>query len=278
MRSDLDYFNNEVEKKIININDKSFKIYDSQFNKDVIVFLPGSTGSGKVFFKYFFELKNDYRLISLDFPAYKKIDKFSCDLKKVLDELDIQKFSLVSYSHSGIIAKYILKRNISKVKNLFLLHSKTKTVELNQNIVKAHYKNLNRTINKHKNVFKWLFRYSTKKAIKKGILDSEVNEKDFYINFYTNLFKNTEIKDLNNIYYLLLDFWENKYFEKDDFKKFKGNVFIGEFESEIKHLSDVQKEVLRLFSNYKKVKFKSKPEMSLVTNFNKIISIIKNNF
>ncbi|MGM0378494.1 MAG: alpha/beta fold hydrolase [Bacillota bacterium] len=278
MRSDLKYFNNEVKQKIININDKSFKIYDSQFNKKVIIFLPGSTGSGKVFFKYFFELQNDYRLISLDYPAYEKIDEFVSDFEKVLNELEIEKFNIVSYSHSGIIAKYILRRNISKVNNIFLLHSKTKTKDLNQNIVKAHCKNLKRTIDKHQKVFKWLFRYSTKKAIKKGIIDSEVENKKFYIRFYTNLFKNTEIEDLNNIFYLLLDFWENKYFEKDDFKKFDGRVFIGEFENEMKHLSDVQKEVLKLFSNYKRIEFKSKPEMSLVTNYDKIISIIKNNF
>ena len=278
MKSDLKYFNNEVKQKVININDKSFKIYDSQFNKDIIVFLPGSTGSGKVFFKYFFELKNDYRLISLDYPAYEKIDEFVSDFEKVLDKLEIEKFNIVSYSHSGIIAKYILKRNISKVNNIFLLHSKTKTKDLNQNIVKTHCKNLKRTIDKHKNVFKWLFRYSTKKAIKKGILDSEVKNKKFYTDFYIKLFKKTKIKDLNNIYYLLIDFWENKYFEKKDFKSFKGNIFIGESKSEMKHLSDDQKEVLNLFSNYKRIEFKSKPEMSLVTNFDKIISIIKNNF
>jgi len=66
MKSDLKYFNNEVKQKVININDKSFKIYDPQFNKKVIFFYQGR----QALVKYFFELKNDYRLISLDFLIY----------------------------------------------------------------------------------------------------------------------------------------------------------------------------------------------------------------
>jgi hypothetical protein len=271
-------FTREMPKYVINIENIKWSYYDSLINNKTIIFLPSSTGSGKVYFKYLLNLKNDFRVISFDYPKYESLDKFLNDFNIFLKEINISEFFIVSYSHSGIIAQNILKEYKDKVLGMLLLHSRSKSDNLGKNVIKQHQRNLKRLIFNHKVVLKFLFRKNRLKYIEKGINSSQIEDKEFYINFYKEIFNETEIEDLNNIYLLLYDFWMNRCFSKKDFIDYNKKVIIADSKSEIEFPSSDKKAVIELFYNSKIVELNNETDLSLVSNYKQICEIINIEF
>ena len=105
--------------------------YEITGNGDVIVFLHGNGGSGKEFEKNINDFKTDYCCITIDMRlqgrSSKKTKKeltyklFADDVIKVLDNLNIEKFSVIGFSDGAITALYLAQKNEDRLKKMILI-------------------------------------------------------------------------------------------------------------------------------------------------------------
>ena len=115
------------------VNDKKLAYRDiGPRNAPTLLLVHGSPGASSIFDRVADELKYDFRLIIPDLPGFgrsqQKVDDLSIeahadDLVEMIDQLKLEKVSLVGYSMGGGVAAHLTDRVSEKIDKVILLAS-----------------------------------------------------------------------------------------------------------------------------------------------------------
>lgn len=109
--------------------------YQYHFNNDsneTLLFLHGFTGNSSVWDDYVEQLKNEFNILLVDLAGHgnsdspKNIDEYllsnqASNISKILNELEIKSFSIISYSYSCYIAILVAEKMKEKTKYVVLI-------------------------------------------------------------------------------------------------------------------------------------------------------------
>lgn len=268
----------EISNKIksYEIEDTTIECYDNQsMSEKVILCFPSTTNRPHIFYDIGEELKEDVRIISVSYPNLNSINQYISIIEKLLDRLEIDEFYLLGYEHGGLIAQLLLASLQNRCNGVVLIHATTKTSTINDNIVKSHVKNLKKLIKSHNRFIKWLFRRRYKKGIRKAFKTIAIEDQKAYEDFYIKLFMDTKIKDLANIYKLLLALWDSNMYFDESFNDFNKAVIIIESKEEKNKEIDEKEQLKTIFNTHKAVVLKENKTLSLLKNRKEILRIIR---
>lgn len=103
-----------------------------EYNSPTIVCLHGLGNTGLSFIEIGEELKNEYKIISIDLPGHGKSDKFATEkefempnmtnwLYKIINKLNVKKFFLLAHSYGADISLHFMKNYESLVIKTILI-------------------------------------------------------------------------------------------------------------------------------------------------------------
>jgi maspardin len=79
--------------------------------QDTILFLHGMTGSYDIWWQQIQALKNEYRIISVSYPAVNTLEDLGRGISKILNQEKVDKVDLVGTSLGGYFAQYLVARH-----------------------------------------------------------------------------------------------------------------------------------------------------------------------
>ena len=79
--------------------------------QETILFLHGMTGSYDIWWQQIEALKNDYRIISVTYPAVNSLEEMDKGISTIIDHEKIDKVDLVGTSLGGYFAQYLVSRH-----------------------------------------------------------------------------------------------------------------------------------------------------------------------
>lgn len=207
----------------------TFKYWLSGKGEYTYVLLPGGMGSGEFFFKQILLLEKYAKVLTLDYPVELEDNNSMADgIVALIDNLKLKKVIYVGQSYGGMIAQVIAKRHTKKIFGLVLSNTGTATSEVIQrdNGLKKMIERLKMGQETLKTMpYDEFQKYM---LIKMGSYLDAVEEK--YRHYINDTFKYM-VKVLSrerNILMtkLLLDFYENQRFTKDDFINLEDRVML----------------------------------------------------
>ncbi len=79
--------------------------------QETILFLHGMTGSYDIWWQQIEALKNDYRIISVTYPAVNSLEEMDKGISTIIDHEKVDKVNLVGTSLGGYFAQYLVARH-----------------------------------------------------------------------------------------------------------------------------------------------------------------------
>lgn len=214
---------NECQEKTVleSENNKIKYGFDSGTKGEAILFLPGTTGTGKIWFEYAQSLSDKHRILLPDAPVVCDIVDFCERLFQWVNDKEIDSMVLVGQGFGGVIAQVFADMYPEKVKGLVLMLTvaNTKYVESK---VRLQYKRGFRRFLKALDTMKFeKIQKSLYKRIMKGIDIAYVDDKPFWKGFYGNIFLESSQEQIRAMHEMQNRFWEQMQAEN---AKWKGPV------------------------------------------------------
>jgi len=154
--------------KII-IDDIEWKYLTIGEGKETILFLHGMTGSYDVWWQQINNLKSDYRIISVTYPAVDNLKEMGDAVLKILETEKVQKLNIVGSSLGGFFTQYLVENYPNKVQKAIFAN----TFPVND-LIKEQNKNVAPIF---KNAPEWLVMAAMRHGLYKDILPAGNNSK-----------------------------------------------------------------------------------------------------
>src|SRR5690606_35657989 len=97
----------------------------------VLVLLPGTLGTAQIFWNQIAALGDRIRILSLTYPIVGDVAELADGLAALLDQLGVQRASLLGSSLGGFLAQTFAARHPARVEQLFIGNSLTDPYKVN---------------------------------------------------------------------------------------------------------------------------------------------------
>lgn len=102
------------------VNGEEWTYHDTGGRGPVIVLLPGGQGTGAMFYEQLLELGEHYRMIAVGYPGLASANQIAMDLLTLLEDLIIDRATLVGSSLGGYVAQIIALHAPQQIQRLVL--------------------------------------------------------------------------------------------------------------------------------------------------------------
>lgn len=104
-------FRETYPTKSVYVNDVEWDYIIVGGGPETILFLHGMTGSYDIWWQQIEALKNDYRIISVTYPAVNSLEEMDKGISTIIDHEKVDKVNLVGTSLGGYFAQYLVARH-----------------------------------------------------------------------------------------------------------------------------------------------------------------------
>ncbi len=273
---EYDNFMKNIEGKTLLINDIEFKYMILGSGDKTLVFLPSLMGKASVYFEYFIELSKNYKIVAFDYPITNNIATTIDLLDQLFIYEQLDNITLISQDFGGIIAQLFIKQFPTKVQNLILINSITKTKNTSSKLIKSNIKALKRFIKMTNSFRHKAFREKIIKNVGRGVIISGVERSSAWSEFYKMVADSISLEEQVSIYSMALEFWEAHEMDKCFIDTFDGNVLILKSEVDRMTTDEEVENIKNLFTKYTYVEISGSRNMMLVREKDEIIKEIIN--
>jgi maspardin len=121
----VDKFRQKTSTEAITLRGRKWKMIDTKSQGPVLIMLPGTLGNADIFFNQINKLGRKIRIIALAYPLITDIDLICGDIVRLMDQLGIEKASILGSSYGGFVAQVFAQNHANRVNTLFIGNSMT---------------------------------------------------------------------------------------------------------------------------------------------------------
>ena len=103
-------FKNQIVPRHLIVDGLSWEYIVSGPEKEAILFLHGMTGAYDIWWQQILELRSDYKIISITYPAADSLEELSQGIIAILDAEAVPKVNIVGTSLGGYLAQYFVSQ------------------------------------------------------------------------------------------------------------------------------------------------------------------------
>jgi len=225
----IEDFEESHSQKSVRVGDTTWKYFDSQKGKEVLLLLHGGYADFDMWIHQVVEFERDYRIIAPTCPVFAdaRMKKYSDALYKILISENINKVSVMGYSEGGLIAQCFLRDHSTIISKAILAHTFYPSGEI------SYYRH-NFTL------FRILPSFLTElifklfaKPDKEELHHNSTEWLEWYKGYFKELKARLTKKKIITHIDLMIDFVRNYNFHTDDLSAWKGNMLITVAEDDI---------------------------------------------
>ncbi len=225
----IENFDESHPQKSLLINGTTWKYFDSEKDKDVLLLLHGGYVYFNMWIHQIVEFENDYRIIAPTCPVLinAKMDEYSNALYTILQTENVHNVNVMGYSEGGLIAQCFLRDHSTMINKIILAHTFYPSDKIT-------YYRYNFTLFRilPSSLTRLLFRLLAKPD--KEELHHDSTE---WLDWYKGYFKELKSKLTKRIILthidLMIDFVRNYKFHPDDLSSWKGKILITVAEDDV---------------------------------------------
>lgn len=257
----------------------TFTVYSIGKGERTLLFLPGGTGRGGVFFRYMLGLESYGRILTVDYPNIDNIPGYVRGITEVLRQLSVPKADLLGYSFGGILAQVLVREYPDKFPKVLLNHTASVDREAPEDIVEQKKASFEQGLRMIQSVPAFVVGWINKRRIKEilsGIGDSE--QRKFWAEFMRSKAKEKGKEASLSLLMAMVDFAANYRFGPEDLTDYKGEIMIVESTAD-GAFSSIEKECVRRahpFANV--VTFRDHSHYALLTEYDRYFEIFREFF
>ena len=113
-------FKNQNAIRRLVVNGLTWEYIVTGPNKEAVLFLHGMTGAADIWWQQIYELRMEYKLISVTFPPAGSLEELSRGIIAILDSESVSTVNLVGTSLGGYLAQYLIAQYPERVQRAVL--------------------------------------------------------------------------------------------------------------------------------------------------------------
>ncbi len=267
--------------KKIEIDDVIWSYISCGKGKKSILFLTGGSSVGDGWAFHIIAFENDYRCISVDYPAVSDIRSLIKGIVDILNAEGIDKVHIIGQSFGGIIGPCFAYHYPEKVDKMVLSHTIANLESSDQIERERNIKKTERNTKIIRLIPKWIFYRVALRRMNKHFMNLDNKNSEFLKAFFTETIKyRTTKKQVIATSLIMIDYMRNYILSAEDFDNWTGKVFILESESDQAIKTEEKQPLKSLFKNVKVHTFKGEgtSHLSLFNKREEFISLVKEFF
>jgi pimeloyl-ACP methyl ester carboxylesterase len=227
LQQQLDYFLNCSQTGKTDIDGVEWNYFIAGNNtQSTILILTGGGSIAEAAFIYANSLATEHRVITLNIPAVHTVDACMQAIKTILNQLSVDKVSILGFSMGGMLAQCFVREFPQRVDKLIMFVSMLPSKEYAKKYAKYKF-----AISL---VPEFLFKIISKRSLRKLVLaDSAKADKaviDFWLKFFDWEFDSGKMNKqlLLATSDILIDYFQNYQFTAADLKEWPGKILLFE--------------------------------------------------
>lgn len=281
LRNKFKEFRTKNLYKIIKIDDVIWSYISCGKGKESILFLTGGSSIGDGWAFHIMAFENDYRCISVDYPAVSDMRSLTKGIVDILNAEGIDKVHIIGQSFGGIIGPCFVYHYPQRVDKMVLPHTIANLESSDQIEREKRIKKMERNAKILRLIPKWIFYRVALRRMSKHFTNLDNKDSEFLKAFFTETIKyRTTKKQVIATSLITIDYMRNYILSTKDFANWAGKVFILESESDQAVKTEERQPLKSLFKNVKVHTFKGEgtSHLSLFSKREEFISLVKEFF
>lgn len=281
LRNKFKEFRTQNPYKKIKTDDVIWNYISCGKGKKSILFLTGGSSIGDGWAFHIMAFENDYRCISVDYPAVSDMRSLTKGIADILNTEGIDKVHIIGQSFGGIVGPCFAHHYPEKVDKLVLSHTIANLNSFDRIEREARIKKMEKSVKILRLIPKWILYRVSLRRMKKHFNDLDKKDSEFLKTFFTETIKyRTTKKQIIASYLVMIDYMKNYILSADDFSNWTGKVFIFDSESDKAIKTEEKQSLKSLFKNAKVYTFEGEgtSHLSLFSKREEFISLVKEFF
>lgn len=211
--------------KQVNCNGLCYNYIKTEPKEQTILLLPGGLAVGEPYFSHINKLKEDYCVITMDYPASVHLENHVDGIQAILKKEGIEKIIIVGQSLGGIIAQRFVRKYPECISHLILTHTSAFTKDMEDSYIEEVKKVILKTEKMLRIIPYFVVKFILSKKMKSITDQMPEEERTFWGTYILDIYMDKSKKDNLLMMRLMLGI-EKLRFSKEDLKDWRGHILI----------------------------------------------------